>query len=440
MGNKVLLEFAGDAASLEKASKKSSAALDDVEKASKGTADQFDHNSKSGTNLLDRFSKLGNAVSGAGDAIDQASGLLDDFSQIQNASYEQSQKQKRALVDVQQAQEDYNQAIRDSKQATLDAGQAQIDKEQADHDAAAALKQYNADVKEHGKNSLEASQDLIDLKQAQQDSKQATEDAAQAVRDGNQATIDAKSAQLDLNDAQREAHPPDVAKWSSALQTYTPILSGLVGVTGLVTAAQWAWNAAQLASPTTWIILAIGALVAIIVLIATKTHWFQNIWKASWRGIRAAAEDVWGFLKKIPHWLESAFSGVARAISWPFRTAFNFISDAWNNTIGGLSFSIPSWVPGIGGDSFGVPRLPHFHEGGVVPGVPGSNQLAVLQGGEEVRSVSDAGRAGDGDWVRVDLGELGAALMPIIQRAVQSKGGGRASSLGIRVENGKVRA
>jgi len=421
-GNKVLLEFAGDASKLDKAAKQTSSALDDVDKASKGTADQFEKNTKSSAGLLDRFSKLGNAVSGAGDAIDQASGLLDDFSQIQGAAYEQSQKQKRALLDVQQAQEDYNQAIRDSKQATLDAGQAQIDKQQADLDAAAALKQYNEDVKEHGKNSIEARQDLIDLNQAHQDAKQATEDAAQAQRDGNQALIDAKGAQLDLNDAQREAHPPAVDKWSQQLQTYTPLLSGLVGVTGLVTAAQWLWNAAQAASPTTWIIIAIGALVAIIIVIATKTHWFQNIWRVAWASIRTAASATWDFLKKIPGWLATAFSKVGSAITAPFRWAFNYIADAWNNTIGGLHFTVPGWVPGIGGNSFGVPYIPHFHEGGQVPGTPGSNVLAMLQAGETVTSVSGAG---GGAIIEIKSGgsELDDVLVEVLSRAVRRRGG-----------------
>jgi hypothetical protein len=422
MGNKVVLEFAGDASKLDKASKQTTSALDDVQNASKDTSDQFDHNSKSSTGLLDRFSKLGNAVSGAGDAIDQASGLLDDFSQIQNASYEQAQKQKRALVDVQQAQEDYNQAIRDSKQATLDAGQAQIDKKQADLDAAAALKQYNEDVKEHGRNSLEARQDLIDLSQANQDAKQAQEDAAQATRDGSQAMIDAKSAQLDLSDAQREAHPPDVAKWSQQLQTYGPLLSGLVGVTGLVTAAQWAWNAAQAASPTTWIVLAIGALVAVIVVIATKTNWFQRLWKNAWGEIRREANTTWSFIRRIPDWITGAFRHIGDAVFAPFRWAFNHIAEAWNHTIGGLSFTVPGWVPGIGGDSFGVPYIPYFHQGGEVPGTPGSNVLAMLQAGETVSPVS-GGAGGDVLVIKSGGTELDDVLVELLSRAVRRRGG-----------------
>jgi len=430
-GNKVLLEFAGDASKLDKAAKQTSGALDDVEKASKGTADQFEKNDKSSAGLLDKFSKLGNAVSGAGDAIDQASGLLDDWSQVQNQAYETTQKQKRALADVEQAQEDYNQAIRDSKQATLDAGQAQIDKKQADLDAAAALKQYNQDVKDHGRNSIEARQDQIDLTQAQQDGKQATEDAAQAARDGSQATIDAKTAQLDLNDAQREAHPPDVDKWSTQLQTYAPLLSGLVGVTGLVTAAQWAWNAAQAASPTTWIIAGIVILVAIIVAIATKTTWFQTLWKKAWSGIKTAASATWDFIKKIPDWIGSAFSKVGTSIAAPFRWAFNLIADAWNNTVGALSFTFPGWVPGIGGDSISVPHIPKFHSGGIVGGTPGSETLAILQAGEEVRTPA---QQGDGMTLVINSGgtALDDLLVEVLSKAVRARGGSAQRGLGGR--------
>lgn len=421
-GNTVTLEFAGDADKLTKSSKQADKALTDVGDASKDSSQEMEKSSKSSSDLLDKFSKLGNAVSGAGDAIDSASGLLDDWSQISSRAYEKNQQQQRALNDVKQAQEDYNQAIRDSKQATIDAGQAQIDKKQADLDAATALKQHAADVKEYGANSLQARQDLIDMSQAQQDAKQATEDGNQALRDANQATIDAKGAQLDLNDAQREAHPPDVAKWSQDLQTFAPLLSGLVGVTGLVTAAQWAWNAAQLASPTTWIIAGIALLVAGIVLIATKTHWLQDIWKAAWGGIKTAAEAAWNWIKQIPKWLGTAFGSVAKTISAPYRAAFNAISDAWNNTIGRLSWTVPGWVPFVGGNTISAPHLPHFHSGGTVGGAPGSEVLAVLQAGETVssRGGSDGGRT---VTLRSDGGGLADWMIETLSSAVGRRGG-----------------
>lgn len=448
-GNKVVMEFAGDADKLDKAAKKAADDLDNVGQASKDTAGKMEDSGKSSSNLLDRFDKLGSAVTGAGDAIDQASGLLDTWSQVSNQAYEKSQAQQRALNDVaqtqadvnqavidgKQAQADYNQTLRDARQATLDVAQAGIDKEQADLDAAQAQKDYNTAVKEHGKNSAEARQALIDLHQAQQDQNQAVEDGKQAqqdaqqaqldgkqaLQDGTQATIDAKGAQLDLNDAQRAAHPPDVDKWSQQLQTYAPLLSGLVGVTGLVTAAQWLWNAAQAASPTTWIIAGIVALIAVIVLIATKTQWFQKGWRASWGAIKSVALNTGEFLRKIPGWLGSAFSKVGHAITSPFKSAFSTVADLWNNTVGRLHFSIPGWVPGLGGHGWGMPQIPHFHEGGQIPGIPGSSVLVLAQAGETIEPVS----GGSGTMIEIRSGgtQLDDLLVEVLARAVRLRGG-----------------
>lgn len=68
--------------------------------------------------------------------------------------------------------------------------------------------------------------------------------------------------------------------------------------TGIVTAAQWAWNAAMIASPIGLIIVGIGLLVAAIVLIATKTQWFQKLWGAIWGLIK---RPVLGFY----HWFKA---------------------------------------------------------------------------------------------------------------------------------------
>jgi phage-related protein len=193
--------------------------------------------------------------------------------------------------------------------------------------------------------------------------------------------------------------------------------------------AQWVLNSAFLASPITWVVAGIVALVAVIVLIATKTDWFQRAWRASWSWIKSAAENTWNFIKKIPGWIGSAFSKVASFISAPYRAAFNLIADAWNATIGRLSWTVPGWVPFIGGNTISVPNLPHFHSGGVVPGPVGSPQLAVLQGGEQVSSRASADGGG-----RVLLGsdgtQMGDFLLGLVRETVARKGG-RADLLGI---------
>lgn len=204
--------------------------------------------------------------------------------------------------------------------------------------------------------------------------------------------------------------------------------------------AQWLMNAALTANPIGIVIVAIVALVAVIVLIATKTRWFQQAWGAAWGWIKQAALNTWNWLKSLPGWIGSAFSKIADFITRPFRTAFNAIAGLWNRTIGGLSFSIPSWVPKIGGSSFSLPHIPTFHAGGVVPGVVGTPIVSLLQAGERVSSVASSPGGGGGErWLRVDLGELGDALLEPIARAVSRKGG-QATHLGIRVIGGAVRA
>jgi hypothetical protein len=370
---------------------------------------------KASTNMADKVGRLGSAVTGATTAIDSIGGSMQAIVDIQQASTNKASRLARALNDVKQAQEDYNQALLDGKQAQVDAGQFTIDAEQAALDAAVALKDYAAAVKEHGKNSDEAKQAQLDLKQAQQDSKQATVDAEQATRDLSQSQIDAEAAQLDLNDAQREAKPPQLQEWADKLALITPLLTAIVGV-------QWAWNIAMTANPIGLIIAGIVLLVGVIVLIATKTTWFQDAWKAAWGWIKSSASSVWDWLKEIPGKIGATFKKVSAFISWPFRTAFNLIADAWNNTIGRLSWSVPDWIPGIGGNTISVPNLPKFHAGGVVPGAPGQEVVAMLQAGERV---TPAGASGGATVLEVHSGgtRFDDLLVEVIRRAVTTRGG-----------------
>lgn len=201
------------------------------------------------------------------------------------------------------------------------------------------------------------------------------------------------------------------------------------GASRVWAAGQWLLNTALLASPITWIIVGIVALVAVVYLIATRTTWFQTVWRVAWGAITAAARNAWSFIRQIPGWIASAFSTVAGAITAPFRSAFNFIAQAWNNTLGGLSFSIPSWVPGIGGNGFSVPRIPYFHAGGTVPGAPGQNVLTMLQAGERVTSAAGAG-AGQTIVLQVAGETVGEVILDGLRSAVRSRGGNVQAVLG----------
>jgi hypothetical protein len=208
-----------------------------------------------------------------------------------------------------------------------------------------------------------------------------------------------------------------LASAASAVQT---------GVTSAATkaaaAAQWLMNTALLASPITWIVIGIVALIAVIVLIATKTDWFQKGWKAAWGWIKDAASNTWDFIKKIPGWLGDAFGKIANFITLPFRAGFNAVAKAWNNTIGQLSWTVPGWVPFIGGNSISVPHLPTFHAGGIVPGVVGTPTVALLQAGERVGSIASSG-GGAVLEIRSSGSALDDLLVEILSRAARRSGG-----------------
>lgn len=419
-GNSMTLEFAGDATKLQKASKQATAAVDDVTAAAKDAGSDFDKTGASSDRFGQKMGDLGSAATGAMDSIDALGGGLQAVADVQDYARDKAARLARANVDVMQATEDMAQATRDAKQATIDADQAVLDATQAKLDQKTALDDYNTAVKEHGRNSAEARQADIDLKQAGIDLRQAQEDSAQATRDASQATIDAKTAQVDLNDAMHEANPPELQGWAEQVGLLTPLLTAMMGATALVTAAQWAWNAAQLASPTTWIILAIAALIAIVVLMVVHWDKVKRAGVVAWEWIKNAASNTWNWLKQVPGWIGTAFGKVANFITLPFRWAFNYIADAWNNTIGSLSWAVPGWIPGIGGNTIAVPNIPKFHSGGTVPGPPGSEMLAVVQAGEEI-TPAGGGRGGESLTVVVKLD--GDVLVEGVARVVQRRGG-----------------
>ncbi|MFT2016289.1 transglycosylase SLT domain-containing protein [Streptomyces sp. 796.1] len=68
----------------------------------------------------------------------------------------------------------------------------------------------------------------------------------------------------------------------------------------LITMLKMAWatlNLVWAASPIGIVTLAIIALVGAVVLIATKTTWFQTIWAHTWSGVRTAFSATWAFIK-----------------------------------------------------------------------------------------------------------------------------------------------
>lgn len=126
-----------------------------------------------------------------------------------------------------------------------------------------------------------------------------------------------------------------------------------------------------------------------------------------WIGDRI--DDIVGFFKGLPGRLRDVASGVWDFLKDAFKRVINGIIDIWNSLdfsftlgpweIGGFDPPGPGSFPGftIGPYSFnfGLPDLPKFHDGGVVPGAPGTEVVATLQAGETVLPIgldlADAG-------------------------------------------------
>jgi phage-related protein len=205
-------------------------------------------------------------------------------------------------------------------------------------------------------------------------------------------------------------------------------------------ATQWLLNAALIANPIGLVVLAIVALVAVFIIAYKKSDTFRKIVQGAFRAVGVAVgwlvgrfQDWWrrtnrviglvmGAFRRIGPRLRSAFGGLFAIITGPFRTAFNFVASAWNNTIGRLSWSVPGWVPGIGGRSISAPTLPHFHTGGTASGAMGREFLAVLRAGERI---TPAGRSAEP--ARIEIRSAGSRLddllVEILAKAVRTRGG-----------------
>ncbi|MCI3272151.1 phage tail tape measure protein [Streptomyces cylindrosporus] len=120
--------------------------------------------------------------------------------------------------------------------------------------------------------------------------------------------------------------------------TYTAIASAAQTIWN---AEIWASTAALLANPMTWIVLAIIALVAAIVLIATKTTWFQTIWSAVWGAIQTAFDATvkgisialgWfaGLPKMFAGWFGEAKDFAIRKLTELVMWQFTLPAKIWN--------------------------------------------------------------------------------------------------------------
>ena len=156
-------------------------------------------------------------------------------------------------------------------------------------------------------------------------------------------------------------------------------------------------NAAMALNPIGLIVIGIGALIAGVALAYRRFEGFRNIVDTVFKGIRL--------------YVSIAVDNF-RTMLTVVRSIFNGIAKAWNNTIGKLDFTVPSWVPGVGGKGFKAPKIPMLADGGIVTGPT----LAIIgeAGPEAVIPLDRAGDMVGGGGTTVNINVQGADPQAVV--------------------------
>lgn len=201
--------------------------------------------------------------------------------------------------------------------------------------------------------------------------------------------------------------------------------------TNIATAASSAFGAvmAFITSPITLVVVAIGALIAIIVLLvknwdtvkefaikcwdgiknawskvaswfstnvtqpisnffsglwtgikntfSSVGSWFTNIFTGAVNGVKNAWSGVKNWFSNLLNGVKSVFTSIGTAIGGIFKSPINTIIRGINSFIRGLNkIKIPDWVPAVGGKGFNIATIPLLEMGGVLE----KGQVGFLEG------------------------------------------------------------
>lgn len=99
------------------------------------------------------------------------------------------------------------------------------------------------------------------------------------------------------------------------------------------TVVQWLLNAALIANPIGLVVAAVALLIAGIVLIATKTTWFQTIWQYMTSSLAAAWRWMWNsILAPIIRFVLKGFASIVDGIANMLRVLSNIPGFGWAKT------------------------------------------------------------------------------------------------------------
>ena len=160
---------------------------------------------------------------------------------------------------------------------------------------------------------------------------------------------------------------PVITAMANAIERNSGLVIAAAAVLGTLATAIIAYNAViktaaflQTAFNITLAANPIGLVVAAIVLLGAALVAAY----AKFEGFRQVVDAVFGAVKVGVKVMVDFVSGYLNTMLGVWTRIINTIADVWNSTLGGLSFTIPDWVPGIGGNGFTIPEMGRIGGGG----------------------------------------------------------------------------
>lgn len=120
----------------------------------------------------------------------------------------------------------------------------------------------------------------------------------------------------------------DFATNGYSLQSVLLILGGAVAV---LVGVLWAFNAALLANPITWIVVGVMALVAVFVILWNECEGFRNFWINLWEKVKAAFSKFVKTLEPLWESIKSAFKSAGEFIAVIWQGISGDAKKTWDN-------------------------------------------------------------------------------------------------------------
>lgn len=271
-----------------------------------------------------------------------------------------------------------------------------------------------------GRGAQEMSRDIEDASEQARRFSRSADDMAEAADGSESRLIGVNDVISGFADVVGIALPPQF----EMIQGFADMAGGLAALLpdmSKMNTVMKAVNATMRANPILTVVTVLALLTAALVVAYKKSETFRNIVNGTFDAVKDAARAM-----------GRVFKGVAEVLFTPYRIAFNLIADAWNNTVGRLSFKVPGWVPGLGGKGFDVPDIPKFANGGRFDGGP----MIVGERGPELLVPGFAGavvpnnQLGGGQQTVVLRIEGDGDLVNMIRKSVRVRGGNVQAVLG----------